>query len=421
LDTTSELVASAVALGKENRLDEAEALLRRAIESDPSSYAAHYNLGVALERAGKFDEAVERFRRAIDLRPDRAEPLTALSTALQHLQRSAEAIDISRRAVALQPDDAEAHGVLAQHLLRAGEFKRGWAEYEWRWKCESFKEPRRQFAKPRWNGSSLKGKTILLHHEQGFGDTIQFARYVPLLAARGAGVILHVPRELVRLLRRMPDVVDVVPFDDPAPTEFDVHAPLMSLPMLTSTTLKTIPANVPYLTSHRGASEEWERRLQQDGAKLRVGLAWAGRPTHPNDRQRSIPLESLAPLGDVDPGIVFYSLQKWDPESAANRPPGRMNLVNAARELNDFADTAALVENLDLVIAADTAVVHLAGAMAKKVWLLLPASPDFRWLLEREDSPWYPTMRLFRQERWGDWGEVIERVAAELAKFTRDD
>jgi hypothetical protein len=253
---------------------------------------------------------------------------------------------------------------------------------------------------------------MLVYSEQGIGDTIQFVRYAPLLARRGARVILQCQPELKPLFQSL-EGVDCVLSTSEALPPFDVQAPLLSLPLALGTTLESIPAQVPYLKADPALAEAWRAKLAPAGRCLKVGLAWAGNPKHRNDRNRSMPLSVLAPLAGVG-GVRFYSLQKGDAAGQAKGPPPGMDLVDLTQELNDFADTAAFVANLDLVISVDTAAVHLAGAMAKPVWTLLPFFSDWRWLLDREDSPWYPTMRLFRQRTRGEWGGVVERVVKEL-------
>jgi hypothetical protein len=416
--SVEQLVDQGVALGKQDRLVEAEALLRQATTLDPNHPRAHTNLAVALQAMGRFDEALPIIQRSIALRGDDANAHHTLAKILVKMNRATEAIDALRRSLQLNPNDAETHGTIAKTLLLTGDFKRGWAEYEWRWKAPSFNEPKRLFNKPQWTGGGkLNHKTILLHHEQGFGDTIQFLRYVPLVAReRGGDVIVQVPRELLDLVRRMPTSPDVVALGDAVPP-FDLHIPLMSLPLAFNTTLKTIPANVPYVSASAKVAQVWADRIKSDGGdatSFRVGLAWAGRPTHRDDKQRSLRIEQLAPLAAAAPNAIFYSLQKWDPEREAANPPPGMKLIDAAEKLFDFSDSAALIANLDLVIAVDTAVAHLAGAMGKQVWTLLPFAPDFRWMLDRSDSPWYPTMRLYRQPRHGDWNSVLRQTAEDL-------
>ncbi len=408
-----QLIDQGVALGKQNRLDDAISVFHQAIEANPNHPRAHANLAVALQKLGRLDESLAASARTIELAPGEVNSLHTHGRTLMLLNRLPEAIEFLRRAVQISPQDGEIHSTLAKALLLTGDFKRGWAEYEWRWKAVSFNEPKRTFAQPQWTGvAKLVGKTILLHHEQGFGDTIQFVRYAPLLSARGADVIVQAPRELMDLIRRMPGAPEVIPLGAPIPA-IDFHIPLMSLPLAFNTTPKTIPANVPYMSASVKVAQVWAERMKEDGGGFRVGLAWAGRSTHLDDEARSMPLQTLAPLAAVE-NVTFYSLQKWDPNNEARNPPPGMRLMDAAAKLFDFSDSAALIANLDLVICVDTAVAHLAGAMGKEVWVLLPFSPDFRWLLDRGDSPWYPTMRLFRQRRPRQWSDVIAEVIEQL-------
>jgi len=304
-------------------------------------------------------------------------------------------------------------------LLLQGDFKRGWQEHEWRWKCRDYPSPQRNFAQPLWDGSALERRTLLLHTEQGLGDAIQFIRYLPLVAQRGGKIIIECQAELRRLFQTMLEKCPIVVRGDPLPA-FDLHCPLLSLPLIFGTTLENIPQTVPYLHADAQDVKKWRERLDEHSPHLKMGLVWAGSPTNKNDRSRSIKLQSLAPLGQV-PGVRLLSLQKGAAAAEAKTPPMGMELVDYTQELTDFADTAALIANLDLLISVDTAVVHLAGAMGKLVWTLLPFSPDWRWLLERENSPWYPTMRLFRQQVIGDWDNVITRVASALQLWTKTE
>ncbi len=298
--------------------------------------------------------------------------------------------------------------------LLLGDYSRGWREHEWRLKVPEIVGTR-QFAQPRWDGGNLEGKTILLYPEQGFGDIIQFVRFVPQIAARGGRVILESPAELFRLFHQFADVVQVVQRDHLLP-HFDVRCPLVSLGSVLSITRKTIPSEVPYLKADPGLVQRWGQRFDDREKHLRVGLVWAGRP---EPRNRSVSLTEFSPLASVD-SVVFYSLQKKRIAAAqAADPPAGMRLIDWSADLTDFAETAALIENLDLILTIDTAVAHLAGAMGKRVWLLLQWIPDWRWMMERRDSPWYPTMRLFRQVKIGDWAEVLQRVAASLQNEKR--
>jgi tetratricopeptide (TPR) repeat protein len=363
-------------------------------------------------RLGRPAAAIACYDRAIALAPRVAELHINKGTALVALNRFAEALESFAAAAAIAPERAEAHYNAGLVRLRLGDFRRGWRDYEWRWRKATAPVTRRDFAAPLWLGEQpIKGKTILLLAEQGFGDTIQFVRYAPLLAALGARVIVDVPAQLKAVAATVPGVALVLGQGEPAPS-VDFYCPLLSLPLAFQTELATVPANIPYLRPHQERLAAWRQRLPANG-RLRVGLCWAGNSTHLNDRNRSIPLERFATLLSV-PNLDFVSVQKdvSEAEAAILREHG---VIELGREFGDFADTAAVVAALDLFIAVDTAVAHLAGAMGKAVALLLPFSPDFRWLFERTDSPWYPTMRLFRQAAIGDWDGPLDRLRQELA------
>jgi Glycosyltransferase family 9 (heptosyltransferase) len=302
--------------------------------------------------------------------------------------------------------------------LGLGDFDTGWKAYEWRWRTGAFAGQRRQLQAPLWHGDTpVSGKTILLHAEQGLGDTIQFIRYVPLLAGRGAKVVCEVQPQLLPLLAQLQNAQDVtiIAKGEPLPA-FDLHCPLLSLPLAFGTQPETIPAAVPYLAAPEQRLAEWRDRLPPGGP--RAGFVWSGQPSHKNDANRSIPLARLAALFD-DPRLRCFSLQSGlrDADSEALR--GLPNLVHLGGEFRDFADTAAVIALLDVVVSVDTAVAHLAGAMGKPVVILVPHAADFRWLRGRDDSPWYPTAKLFRQPAFGDWDSVIVRLRDELRQLSR--
>lgn len=396
-----------------SRHEQAIASYKQAIARKPGLATAHYNLGVGLYALGRLEEAIEAYRSALAVRPDYHEAYNNIGLVLHQLGRIAEAIDSYERAQAIKPDYAEAHFNEALSQLALGNYREGWLDYQWRWLNPSLALRRREFPVPLWLGQGdLAGKTILLHAEQGLGDTIQFARYVPLVAARGARVVLEVPAPLAALLRGLDGVSSVCVRDDPLPP-FDTHCPLMSLPFAFETRLDNIPAQVPYLRPSPDRLAKW--RLRANGGAA-VGIAWTGNPKAPIDLVRSIPLHLLRPILDV-PAIRFVALQNElrDGDREALKSMPRVTVLGD--RLADFADTAAVVSALDLVITVDTSVAHLAGALGKAVWVLLPFSPDWRWLRDRDDSPWYPTARLFRQPARGDWASVIERVAAGLREF----
>lgn len=394
------------------RLDEAGAAYRQALTLRPNFPEAYNNLGILLKDRAQLAEAIAACRQALALQPAYAEAHNNLGVTLQEAGRFDEAIDAYRQAIGLKPNYADAHYSLALLLLQQGDFAAGWKEYEWRRRDENVPIPRLTLAQPQWDGSAIAHRTILLHHEQGFGDTLQFVRYVPLVVERGAKVFIGCAPELRRLLEGTPGVTRWLDWNEPLPP-FDVHCPLMSLPLTFGTTLQSIPRSVPYVYPDAAMVEGWRKDLARDTNRFKVGLVWAGNPAHHNDLNRSLPLASLAPLAQVS-GVSFYSLQKGAAGQQAKDPPPSLRIIDHTSALNDFADTAALISNLDLVIAVDTAVAHLAGALGKPVWTMLPFMPDWRWMLDREDSPWYPTMRLFRQLSIGDWASVIRQVTTAL-------
>lgn len=392
---------------------------RQAIALAPRYADAFCNLGNALLAQGAFRQAEAAYRAAIAGAPDLAAAHANLGAALRDMGRLAEAEHALRSALELAPQSAPAHFNLGLVLLSAGKWEEGWAEHEWRWHTGAM--PALRFTVPQWEGEDPRGRTILLHAEQGLGDTLQFVRYAPLLAARGARVILQVQRPLVRLLKHLPGP-SLVLAEDETPPEFALHCPLMSLPYAFRTTLATIPAapyeNGAYLRPDPALIARWRARLPPSRGALRVGLVWAGDPrageprAHYADKRRSIPLTAFAPLGQVE-GVEFFSLQ-WGKARDEIASSG-LALIDLMGEVSDFADTAALIAGLDLVVSVDTAVAHLAGALGKPVWLLSRFDGCWRWLTKREDSPWYPSMRLFRQEAPGSWAPVIARVRSALS------
>ncbi|WP_129124761.1 tetratricopeptide repeat protein [Geomonas oryzae] len=380
---------------------------RAALAAREGNPIALNNMGSTLFRLGRFAEAARQFRLALERMPDAPEIAIALGGALQRSGDLAGALACFRDLVRRRPDDADAHWNLALALLLAGDFKEGWSEYQWRWKRDSFTSPRRAFDVPAWDGAPLNGKRILVHGEQGYGDTIQFARYLPMVAQRGGVVIAECQSAaLVPIMETIPGVSETCVMGGELP-HFDLETPLLSLPHIFGTELDTVPDRVPYLAPPPDRLARWREKLSGNPS-LKVGLVWAGKPLP--DPFRSCPITELAPLGEV-PGVTLYSLQVGEEGTKAHECPG---LVDLTAGIRDFGDTAALVAGLDLVVSVDTSVAHLAGGLGKPVWLLLPMAGDYRWLVTREDSPWYPTMRLFRQKRQGEWGEVVQRVRAAL-------
>ena len=381
---------------------------RQALALREDFVEAHANLGRALLQVSLQDEAIAAFRRALALRPSQPDVEHELGNALREAGRLDAATAAYQRSLATRPDFADSHFGLAWTYLLKGDFKQGWAEYEWRSGLRDAAIWARRLAEPRWDGAELHGQRILLYAEQGFGDTFLAFRYVPMVLARGGRVVLQCPKPMLGLLGGQPGIEQAIEDGQPPPT-VDVQCPLMSLPGVFTTTLATIPASVPYIVADSGMIERWRERLGKPPG-LQVGLVWSGKPVPAN---RSAALGTLAPLAGIG-NVRWHSLQVGEAASAARTPPPGMELLDWSGRLTDFAQTAALIANLDLVITIDTAVAHLAGAMGKPVWVMLQYVPDWRWLLDRGDSPWYPTMRLFRQPRPGDWGAVASRIATAL-------
>ncbi|MEZ2238967.1 tetratricopeptide repeat protein [Microcoleus sp.] len=411
LDTNPNLINTIIALGtiwqQQGEFQAAIDCYQQALKLDPNNAESVNNIGAAYHKQGKAQLAVSYYQQALKLKPDFIDAINNLGDAFVDLGQFQSAFSCHCRALELQPENSTAHVEFALTLLLFGDLRRGFAEYEWRWRTSQLQP--RQFAQPVWDGSSLQGKTILLHVEQGFGDSIQFIRYAPMLYSQGAKVILVCYPELMRLFATVAGVEYLsLNFKDlPA---FDVHAPLMSLPYILGTTLETIPANIPYLAP----PPECKFALASD-AKLKVGIVWAGNPKRRKDAQRSCNLSDFMQFLDV-PGIAVYSLQKNLSED--DRALLHQHLVpDLSPHLNDFADTASAISQLDLVISVDTSVAHLAGALGKPVWVLLSFAPDWRWLLDREDNPWYPTARLFRQSQPENWQALFEDVKAALSCF----
>jgi tetratricopeptide (TPR) repeat protein len=386
---------------------EAEAAYRQILAVEPQNARALQLMGVMLHQRGNSTAGIELIRRAIQINPLSADFHSNLGVILTDCGQYDEALACYRQAIRLAPDDPDYHWNLSINLLSRGDFREGWDEFEWRLRSPA-RDLNRGFPQPQWNGSDLTGKTILLHTEGGFGDAIQFIRYAPHVAQRGGQIILDCQGELVRLFAHLSGISRIFRRSDVLP-HFDFHIPLQSLPRVFQTTERTIPATTPYLAAPQQIAGYWKERLASEPGP-KVGLAWAG--SHAYSGRRSNSLEIFAPLAEI-PGIRFYSLQKG-PESRQPIPRG-LSIVDYTDQMSDFADLAGFIDNLDLVISVDTSVAHLAGAMAKPVWTLVGFALDFRWLQNRLDSPWYPTMRLFRQEKGEKWTAVVARITNELA------
>lgn len=406
-----------LAMQKQGRLEPAVAVLQRAVALQPDQPEWHMNLGNALRAFGRLEDALAAFNCALALKSDAAHAYSARGDALHDCGRHEEAIRDYEQALTLQPGLAPAHLSYAHALLLRGDYANGLEEYEWRFSCGKKPAWIDRFTQPLWDGGDVARKRVLLHSGQSLGEVIQCVRYGPLLADRGAQVILECHESLARLMSSVSGIARVY-VDGKKLPRFHLHSPMMSLPYAFTTTLKTIPADVPYLLPDPAPVERWRQRIERDGSGLRVGLIWSGDPEHFDNPVRSIPLSALAPLWQV-PGVRFYSLQKGPAaEQSKNALPG-LTLIDHTSDLKDLAGTAALMANLDLVITVCASVAHLAGATGKKTWLLLDHVPDWRWLLNRTDSPWYPTMRLFRQPIRGDWASVVEKVKEELGSIAR--
>lgn len=434
----------------------AEAALRESVRLKPELAEAWLNLGTVLEARRKYEEAVDAFRRSITLRPTFVEALTGLGNSLTKLDRMDEAIasheqalavnprhvgtfinlgetrkrrqefaraaECFEQALAIDPQCPEAHHQRADLWLLLGDWQRGWDEYEWRWKNKLFRRP--NYAQPPWDGGPLNGRTLFVGAEQGLGDMLQFARYAEPLRSRGGRIIWQCRKPLRTLLAGCPGIYQLVNEGEPPPP-FDVWTSLMSLPRLFGTTVEHVPGRVPYLFADDRLVARWRaelERLDEPGSPRRrnVGIVWQGNPQYLHDHQRSVPLRHFGQLAAV-PGVRLIGLQKNHGREQLAECAGQFPVVDLAERLDvesaPFCDTAAVLANLDLVVTSDTALAHLAGAMGVRVWLATSAVPDWRWLLDRDDSPWYPTMRLFRQRRPGDWADVFARMASELDKM----
>jgi tetratricopeptide (TPR) repeat protein len=406
-----------IALAALTRHEEALAELDAALSLMPGHPIAHYNRGIALFNLGRYREAIAAYDTTLAALPDHAQAWNNRGYALAALNRTGEALASYDRAIAIRKDYADAHFNRALALLLTGDLRRGFEQYEWRWR-RSGMPPQRGPGRPLWLGEyPLQRKAILLQAEQGLGDTIQFARYVPMLARAGAAVMLEVQSALKPLLASIEGAAAVVARGEALPA-FDVHCPLGSLPLALRTEPTTIPAATPYLVPDPARLAKWRARLDPV-ARPRVAIAWLGSAAHPNDRNRSLPFARLAPILSAPARFIAIQRDLRPEESAALAADARV--LHLGEELDDFADTAAVAALADLIISVDTSTAHLAGALARPTWILLPFAPDWRWGLQGDLSAWYPTARLFRQPAPGDWDGVIAEVAAALARLPASD
>jgi len=395
----------------QGKLKEAIACYRESLEWQADFGQARYNLGIALGDNEEYDEAIACLQEAIEKEPDNADAHNSLGFVYSQKRELEKAIGHYETAIRLNATFAKAHFNLGMTLLQMGDFPRGWAESEWRWQTEQFTPFK--CPQPRWDGKDMLDRTLLVHTEQGAGDAMQFIRYIPLVARRCQRVILVCMPELTPLFATRSGIDEIKPPGEIGIEEFDAYVPLMSLPYLLETTADTIPATIPYLAV---LASYFDKHPLPATDRLKVGIAWGGSPTHKNDRHRSCQLTDFLPILQT-PGIDFYSLQKGDRASELKDLPPEIQIADLSEQLQDYGDTAAIISQLDLVVSVDTSVVHLAGALGKTVWTLLCFNSDWRWMVTGSESPWYPTMKLFRQSQADDWHSVFGQVRDALSKY----
>ena len=400
----------------QQRTEEAVRCYRTALQLEPGQPVALRNFALVAGGPEEVGEALRGFERQVAQHPEDAEGQLQLGHLYQQVGRHGEALAAYERATALEPGRAEFHFARAQALLLLGRYAEGWKAYEWRWRMAMLNEAMLRFQQPRWDGRRLQEGTVLLHGEGAFGDNLQFVRYAALVAQRCARVLVECPPALQALLAHVPGVAQVVAQGDPLP-RFDAHLPLIACPGLFGTTLETVPWSGPYIPADPARVQAWGERVRAAGPRRRkVGLAWTGNPGNLGNTRRSLTLRQLGALGEVG-DVSFFSLQKGVPAPQPAEIPAGMHFVDLTASIRDFSDTAALLTQLDLVGSVDTAVAHLAGAMGRPVWVLLPFSADWRYHAGRDDNPWYPTMRQFRQEADGEWDGALQRLRQALAAW----
>jgi tetratricopeptide (TPR) repeat protein len=391
-------------LVRQDRGVEAEVFFSRAVEANPDTLDAWNGLGNILERRGEFLNAENYYLKSIAIDPTRSGAYYNLGNVLRQQNKLTESIGALKKAIELDPDFILAHVHLAFSLFMNSEFLPAWQEYEWRWKVPNFPTPKRPFTQPTWKGEELHGENVLIHAEQGFGDTIQFVRFTKLIAEKGGSVTIECQPELEALVKSAPGVVHTLARGDTLP-EFDLHAPLISIPGILSLAIDDIPNDVPYLQASSEKRKYWSSQLGRKN-RLKIGITWQTSNEQLSSSFKSCPLQAYEPLFKVDQ-VDWISLQKEMPKIDL---PIADNLMDISGDLHNFEDTAAVISELDLVISMDTAVAHLAGALGKPIWLLLSTAGDWRWLKNRCDSPWYPSMRIFRQAEFNDWDGVMRQV-----------
>jgi tetratricopeptide (TPR) repeat protein len=399
----------------QKRFEESIALCRRVIAADPEQIDMMATMAEALMNLGRFEEAISEMQKAIAIKP-RSSLYQAMSNAYARTGRGDVALATINQAIALEPNNAVLHFNKSIILLLLGRMREAWPEYEWRWQHPRMVGRNRAFHVPQWDGRPLNGARILLHAEQGMGDTIFFGRYAELIAKERDGKpILWVQNSIVEVARTIEGVVDVIGEAGPVPP-FDTHLPIMSLPRIFNTALETVPNKVPYIRTDPVRSARWKKEFAERTKKFKVGLVWYGGDFQPENFLRSNSLAAYAPLAEV-PNVAFFSLQKGHQEVQSKNPPAGMDFTDLAPFIKDFSDTAAILENLDLLISIDTSVIHFAAALAKPVWMLLAYSPGHMWMYDRLDTPWYPTIRIFRQPAFKDWATPVAQVKVELDKL----
>jgi Flp pilus assembly protein TadD len=393
--------------------EEAADCFREVLRLRPEHADAHSNLGNALQMLDQVEESIACYETAIRLRPDHLDAHLYLGNALQILGQFEKSHQCYEDVIRFAPNHAQGHLCRALSWLLSGDFERGWLEHDWRFRCPG--SPALPTDRPCWDGSPLGGKSILLYADHGLGDGLQFIRYARWVAERGGRTIVACQRPMERLVATCDGVHQILSEGTPA-SDFEVYAPVMSLPRIFGTTLATIPADVPYLFPDPSLVSRWRDELgpKSSGSVFKVGIAWQGNPGHGNDLRRSFRLDQLEPLARI-PGVRLHSLQKGAGTEQLAELGDRFEVIELGSRLDDLMDTAALMANLDLIVTPDTSIAHLAGAIGAPAWVALPLAPDWRWLLGRDDSPWYPTLRLFRQQRPGDWADVFDRMARQLA------